>query len=72
MIVMCPCGATLEADTICDGSQCDGCMRIVLGSDGDVKVCVVYRGRAFVFCAACFRRTGARPTSPHRRQRWLS
>jgi len=72
MIVMCPCGATLEADAICDGSLCDGCMRVVTGSDGDVKVCVAHRGQAFVFCAPCFRRTGKRPPYPQTRPRWLS
>jgi len=72
MVVMCPCGASLEADSIRDGSQCDGCMRVVSGTDGDVKVCLTYRGQAFLFCAPCFRRTGHRPPCRPSRPRWLS
>jgi hypothetical protein len=72
MLVKCPCGARLEADSIRDASQCDGCMRIVTGAGGDVKVCLTDQGRAFVFCVACFRRRGKRPPAPPKsRGRWL-
>jgi hypothetical protein len=72
MLAMCPCGASLEVDSIRDGSQCDGCMRVVTGTDGDVKVCLVQRGQAFVFCVACFRRSHNHPPHPKRRRRWVS
>jgi hypothetical protein len=72
MLAMCPCGASLEVDSIRDGSQCDGCMRVVTGTDGDVKVCLAQRGQAFVFCVACHNRYRKGPSLPKGRRRWLS
>jgi hypothetical protein len=65
MLVNCPCGATLTAARIIDGSQCDVCRRVVTGAEGDVKCCVVDEQTPLVLCAACFRRHP-------RRTEWLT
>ena len=46
------------------GCSCDTCRRLVAGSDGDVKVCIVHQGVSLVLCAGCFRRDP-------RRDQWL-
>jgi hypothetical protein len=72
LIVMCPCGELLEADSIRDASQCDACMRVITGTDGDVKVCIALRSDTYVLCGPCHRRKGKRPLYNRARPRWLS
>lgn len=56
LVVLCSCGAAITAEVVRDASFCDTCRRLVTGSDGDIKVCVVHGGASLVVCAACLRR----------------
>lgn len=56
LMVVCSCGAAITVDVARDACLCDACCRLVTGSDGDIKVCVVHAGQSLVLCAACFRR----------------
>jgi hypothetical protein len=65
LVVVCSCGAAITVDVVRDACLCGTCRRLVTGSDGDVKACVLHRGASLVLCMSCFRRDG-------RRQEWLA
>jgi hypothetical protein len=46
----------------------DVCKRLVTGTDGDVKVCLVQDHKALVICLGCFRRRDPRPYTRDRRR----
>jgi hypothetical protein len=48
------CGCGLTIDQIADATLCVSCHRLVLGSDGDIKIATAARG---VMCVACARRS---------------
>lgn len=50
----CPCGNTLTLAELTDVSICAICRRLVLGSDGDIKIVSESHG---VFCVGCARRS---------------
>jgi hypothetical protein len=68
LLSRCPCGAVLASAYIRDGSTCDVCKRLVTGTDGDVKVCLVQDHKALVICLGCFRRRDPRPYTRDRRR----
>ncbi len=62
------CGSTITAAVARDASICSTCRRLVVGTDGDVKICLVDCSQgSLVLCVACARRSDHAIAAPIRR-----